>query len=121
MCGAWSLVPLTAGCALTPWRQLQACSRGRCCSHSACSLTPRAPCLCLLVPSLPVPPVFISSNYVMLQGLGGMPMGILRLVGLIIVRIKLRFLNKTSRDREAILASGSGAKQQPGRLGRGID
>jgi hypothetical protein len=50
----------------------------------------------------------VISNYVMLQGLGGMPMGVLRLVGLIIVRIKLKYLNKTTRDKEAILASGSG-------------
>lgn len=62
----------------------------------------------LLATSLPrVSNFFI--NYVMLQGLGGMPMGVLRLVGLIIVRIKLKYLNKTTRDKEAILASGSGS------------
>jgi hypothetical protein len=63
----------------------------------------------LLAQSIPkVADFFI--NYVMLQGLGGMPTDLLRLVPLIVTQLKLRFLGKTERDRVTIIDGGNGAR-----------
>ena len=61
----------------------------------------------LLAESLPgVAGFFI--NYVLLQGLAGIPSDLLRLVPLIITQVKLKLLGKTARDRAQIINDGNG-------------
>jgi hypothetical protein len=67
----------------------------------ACSIIPAASCFCRVIDGF-------CSDYVMLQGLGGVPSDLLRIVNLIIVRVKLWLLGKTDRDRADIVNDGNG-------------
>lgn len=44
----------------------------------------------------------------MLQGFSGLPMNLTRIAPLIITNLKLKYLAKTKREREATIAAGQG-------------